>query len=147
MPTLITHPPYAPEFLVERIDCHTAHFATRWRKPGTAVITAHGDLDAANSQDLVDYALRNAARVSVMVIDLSGVTFFDTAGFSALHAVNRRCADDAIRWSLVPSVPVARLLRLCDTDSTLPVCPSVETALASVQGQPPRLLKLVAESR
>jgi anti-anti-sigma factor len=133
--------------LIERTDCHTAHFATRWLEPNMAVITAHGDLDAANSQEFVDYALRHAAHMSSLVLDLSGTTFFGTAGFSALHALNVRCAGDGIEWALVPGDAVSRLLRICDPDSALPICPSVESALASVQGEPQRLLKLVAKSR
>ena len=37
------------------------YFATRWLHPSMAVITAHGELDAANAQEFVDYALRHAA--------------------------------------------------------------------------------------
>ena len=57
-----------------------------------AIITAHGELDAANAQQFVDYALRHAPDTERLVLDLSGVEFFGTAGFSALHSVNVRCA-------------------------------------------------------
>jgi anti-anti-sigma factor len=145
MATLETSTFAAVGTLIERIDCHTAHFATKWLTPDTAVIAAHGDLDAANTQDFIDYAMRNAVHLNSLVLDLSGVTFFGTAGFSALHTLNVRCAGESVEWALVASAPVSRLLQICDPDATLPVCPSVETALASVQGQPRRLLKLVAE--
>jgi anti-anti-sigma factor len=135
-----------PESLIERTDCHTAHFATRWLQPETAVITAHGELDAANAQDFVDYALRHAAHVDRLVLDLTGVEFFGTAGFSALHSVNVRCAGEKIEWALAPSSAVTRLLRICDPDSALPICESVDTALSAVQGEP-RLLQLVSKPR
>ncbi|MCT7660865.1 STAS domain-containing protein [Mycobacterium deserti] len=147
MSTLSTSRPAPAGSLIERTDCHTAYFATRWLKPDTAVITAHGDLDAANSQQFVDYALRHAAQMKCLVLDLTGITFFGTAGFSALHTLNVRCAGETIQWALVPDGAVSRLLKICDPDSTLPICPSVESALATVQGEPQRLLKLVAESR
>ena len=54
-----------------------------------AVITAHGELDAANAQEFVDYALRHAAHIDRLVLDLTGVEFFGTAGFSALHTAER----------------------------------------------------------
>jgi anti-anti-sigma factor len=111
-----------------------------------AVITAHGDLDAANAQDFVEYAMRHAAHMSGLVLDLTGIGFFGTAGFSALHTLNVDCAGQHIEWALVPSVAVMRLLRICDPDSTLPVCTGVDTALARVQGAPQPLLKLVAKS-
>jgi anti-anti-sigma factor len=140
-----TAPPSADTF--ERTNCHSAHFATRWLRPSTAVITAHGELDAANAQQFVDYALRHAERTERLVLDLSGVDFFGTAGFSALHTVNVRCAGARIEWAMVPSAAVTRLLRICDPDSALPICSSVDSALATVQGEPRRLLQLVSKSR
>jgi anti-anti-sigma factor len=136
-----------PESLIEPADCHTAHFATRWLQRSMAVITAHGELDAANAQEFVDYALRHAAHIDRLVLDLTGVDFFGTAGFSALHSVNVRCAGEKIEWALAPSSAVTRLLRICDPDSALPICNSVDTALSAVQGEPRRLLQLVSKSR
>jgi anti-anti-sigma factor len=139
--------PASRESGIDRTACHTAQFATRWIPPSLAVITAHGELDAANAQEFVDYALRHAPRTDHLVLDLSGVEFFGTAGFSALHTVNVRCAGDEVHWALVPSAAVTRLLRICDPDSALPICRSVDVALSTVQGEPRRLLQLVPESR
>jgi anti-anti-sigma factor len=136
-----------PEPLTEPTDCHTAHFATRWLQPETAVITAHGEIDAANAQEFVDYALRHAPHTDRLVLDLTGVEFFGTAGFSALHSVNVRCAAEKIEWAMAPSSAVTRLLRICDPDSALPICDSVDTAVSAVQGEPRRLLQLVSKPR
>ena len=138
--------PVSQETVVERTDCHGAHFATRWLHRSMAIITAHGELDAANAQQFVDYALRHAPRTERLVLDLSGVEFFGTAGFSALHSVNVRCAGEEIQWAVVPSSAVTRLLRICDPDSALPISSSVDTALSAVQGEPRRLLQLVSKS-
>jgi anti-anti-sigma factor len=144
----VTHAqPASPESLIERTACRTAHFATRWLHPSTAVITAHGELDAANAQEFVDYALRHAPHIERLVLDLTGVDFFGTSGFSALHTVNVRCAGEKVQWALVPSSAVTRLLRICDPDSALPICGSVDVALSAVQGEPRRLLQLVAKPR
>ena len=139
--------PASPDSLIEPTDCHTAHFATRWLQPSTAVIAAHGELDAANAQEFVDYALRHAALMDQLVLDLTGVDFFGTAGFSALHTLNVRCAAEKIEWAMAPSPAVTRLMRICDPDSTLPICDGVDTALDAVQGEPRRLLQLVPKSR
>ena len=139
--------PASPDNLIEPIDCHAAHFATRWLKPSMAVITAHGELDAANAQQFVDYALRHAANTDRLVLDLTGVDFFGTAGFSALHTLNVRCAAEKIEWAMAPSAAVTRLMRICDPDSTLPICDGVDSALAAVQGEPRRLLQLVPKTR
>ena len=139
--------PASPESLIEPSDCHAAHFATRWLQPSMAVIAAHGELDAANAQEFVDYALRHAPHMERLVLDLCGVDFFGTAGFSALHTLNVRCAAEKIEWAMTPSPAVTRLMRICDPDSTLPICDSVDAALAAVQGEPRRLLQLVPKSR
>jgi anti-anti-sigma factor len=144
----VTHAqPASPGSLIERTDCHGAHFATRRQHSAIAVITAHGEIDAANAPEFVDYALRQAPNTERLVLDLSGLDFFGTAGFSALHSVNVRCAGEKINWAVVPSSAVTRLLRICDPDSALPICASVDAALSAVQGEPPRLLQLVAKSR
>jgi anti-anti-sigma factor len=144
----ITHAqPASPESFKERTACHTAHFATRWLQPSMAVITAHGELDAANAQEFVDYALRHAPHIDRLVLDLTGVEFFGTSGFSALHTVNVRCAGEKIQWALVPGRAVTRLLRICDPDSALPISRSVDVALSVVQGEPRRLLQLVPQAR
>jgi anti-anti-sigma factor len=145
MSTSLHAPSATPKSFIEPTDCHTAHFATRWLQPETAVITAHGELDAANAQEFVDYALRHAPHTDRLVLDLTGVEFFGTAGFSALHSVNVRCAAEKIEWAMAPSSAVTRLLRICDPDSALPMCDSVDTALSAVQGEPRRLLQLVSK--
>jgi anti-anti-sigma factor len=109
------------------------------------IITAHGEIDAANAIDFVEYSLSHDDQIDTLVIDLTGVKFFGSAGFSALHALNVRCAAKGIGWAMAPSKAVSRLLRICDPDSTLPVHRSLDMALAAVTGEPRRLLQLVPE--
>ncbi|MBI5340329.1 MAG: STAS domain-containing protein [Mycolicibacterium rufum] len=136
-----------PDLAPDNRVCHSAHFETRWPQPSTAVVSARGELDAANGNKFVEYALRNATQTQWLVIDLTGLTFFATAGFSALHTLNVQCAGEDIRWALVPSLAVDRLLRLCDPDSTLPICVDIPNALTTVHSDPPRLLKLIPQTR
>jgi anti-anti-sigma factor len=147
MSSIFYSPPALPAELLEPTDCHTAHFATRWLQPDTAVITVHGEIDAANAQEFVSYALRHAALIKRLVVDMSGVDFFGSSGFSALHTLNARAAGEEIGWALVPSASVTRLLRLCDPDSVLPIYPSTDVALSAVTDRSRPLLKLVPESR
>ncbi len=130
---------------VDRTESHAATFATRWLQPAVAVIAAHGELDASNAQELVDYALRDAYRTERLALDLTGVDFFGTAGFSALHTLNVRCASAGIEWVMVPSTAVSRLLRICNPESTLPIAATMPAALARLQADQRRLLQLVSE--
>jgi anti-anti-sigma factor len=139
--------PIASSKPADHPESHTAYFATRWLHPSAAVITIHGDLDASNAQEFADYALRHSEHTERLVLDLSGVDFFGTAGFSALHTVNVRCAGANVDWALVPSSGVTRLLRICDPDSALPIASTVQGALSVVEGEPRRLLQLVSQAR
>lgn len=130
---------------VDRRDSNSASFATRWPQPSVEVITATGELDASNAQELVDYALRDADRTRRLALDLTGIEFFGTAGFSALHTLNVRCAGAGVEWVLVPSTAVRRLLRICDPDSALPFAATMSAALSKLQADQRRLLQLVTE--
>ncbi|BBZ10203.1 sulfate transporter [Mycobacterium branderi] len=126
-------------------ESHTARF-TAHRGATAAVVSASGELDASNANQLADYVVRCAASTKSLVVDLSGVEFFGTAGFSALHTINVRCAGADVRWAVVPSHAVSRLLRICDPDKTLPIAESVTEGLADNE-EPRRLLQLIAQSR
>jgi anti-anti-sigma factor len=123
----------------------TARFVADWM-PSGPVITAHGELDASNAGQLADYVQRCATHSKSLILDLSGVEFFGTAGFSALHTINVRCAGADVRWAVGPSQAVSRLLRLCDPDNALPIAESVADAVGENDESRP-LLQLVSQPR
>jgi anti-anti-sigma factor len=132
-------------------QCNTAQFSVR-RSPSGTVIAADGELDASNADHLAIYVQRNARRSTRVILDLRGLEFIGTAGFSALHRINVVCSSAQVRWAMAPSPAVWRLLRVCDPDSTLPVTtPIDEPLLQSVAwtgGEESRpLLQLVPQPR
>ena len=124
---------------------HTARFTAEWG-PSFVVITAHGELDASNAAQLADYVQRCVAYSESVIVNLSGLKFFGTAGFSALHTINVRCAGADVRWAVVPNKAVSRLLRICDPDSALPLIESVADSLDENK-EPHRLFQLVPQPR
>src|SRR6185312_2219609 len=104
---------------------HSARFTAQW-DPSRVVITVHGELDASNATALADYFDGCVAHSTPLILDLSDLKFFGTAGFSALHLINVKCAGANLRWGVVPNKAVTRLLRICDPDSTLPLVESVD---------------------
>jgi anti-anti-sigma factor len=108
------------------------------------VITADGELDASNAIHFADYFDRciTDSASTPLVVDLSGLKFFGTAGFSALHVINVKCAAAKLRWAVVPSKAVSRLLRICDPDHALPLIASVH-AMPDADGPGDRLFQLV----
>ncbi|MBV8860382.1 MAG: STAS domain-containing protein [Mycobacterium sp.] len=123
----------------------SARFTAQWG-PSFVVVTAHGELDASNAHQLADYVQRCATHSRSVILNLSGLDFFGTAGFSALHTINVRCAAADVRWAVVPSRAVSRLLGICDPDSALPVTKSVPAILEENE-EPRRLLQLIPQSR
>jgi anti-anti-sigma factor len=126
-------------------ESQTARFTARWAE-SSAVVSAHGELDASNANQLADYVQRCAARSRLLILDLRGLEFFGTAGFSALHTINVRCAGADLPWAVVPSQAVSRLLRICDPDNTLPIAHAA-AAVFDDDEEPRPLLELVSQSR
>src|SRR6476659_3472932 len=112
-----------------------ARFNTRWTMSSVAIVSAYGDIDATNASTLTEYAIANAARCRGLILDLTGLKFFGTEGFSALHRVAVRCARAEIGWMAVPAAAVSRVLRMCDPHGSLPIVDSVGVALANLQDQ------------
>jgi anti-anti-sigma factor len=131
-------------------QCRTAQFSARWDSSGT-VITADGELDAANADQLATYVQRAVGRTTRLILDLRGLEFIGTAGFSALHRINVACSAAQVHWAMAPSPAVSRLLRVCDPDGTLPVTePTDEPLLAARTAaghQEHPLLQLVPQAR
>jgi anti-anti-sigma factor len=108
----------------------SATFTTRMSESSVAIVTVAGELDFTNTEELIGTATHVADGSTDVVIDLSGVEFFGTAGFTALHALNEQYTAQHIRWAVVPSRNVDRVVRICDTESVVPLRRTLELALA-----------------
>lgn len=101
------------------------------------------------------YVQQSVNRSRRLILDLRGLKFVGTAGFSALHRINVVCSAAQVWWAMAPSPAVSRLLRVCDPDGTLPVTtPKAEPLLEPLWveggegGENPRpLLQLVPQPR
>jgi anti-anti-sigma factor len=96
-------------------------FATEWLDPSVVRISVAGDIDAANAGEVPDYVFGRAANCRQLILDMSEVTFFGTAGFSAVCIVDARCAQASVEWTLTASRAVSRVLDICDPRHQLPV--------------------------
>lgn len=129
----------------------TAQFRARWDPSGTTVIAVSGELDAANADQLAAHVQYGIGRSRRVILDLRGLTFIGTAGFSALHRINVVCSAAQAYWAMAPSPAVSRLLRICDPDGTLPVTTHFHEPLlqpvADGQDECEPLLQLVPQAR
>jgi anti-anti-sigma factor len=99
-------------------------------KSSVAVISAHGAIDASNADTLSEYTLRHVTGCRGLILDMSGLDFFDTEGFSALHTISACCAHAGTSWAAVPGGAVSRVLRVCGPNAWLPAADTIEAALA-----------------
>ncbi|OBJ48174.1 STAS domain-containing protein [Mycobacterium sp. 1423905.2] len=105
-----------------RAYCH--HVAT--------VVTIRGEIDAVNVDRLADYVGHFISEKDRVVLDLSDVTQFSTAGTSLLYAVDDECSAAGAEWTLVPSAAVIDQLSGGKDWALLPIARSVHEALRSL---------------
>src|ERR1700758_5771443 len=72
------------------------------RSPAT-VIEVGGEIDAHNAQHVTDYLADFIYVSHPLVLDLSGVDFLGTAGFSAILQFAEECRRAGRHWALVSS--------------------------------------------
>ena len=124
---------------------HAASFATRWLPQSAAVITVHGELDAASAPEFATYAMRRTFHTRRLVVDLSGVEFFGTAGLAALEELDGRCSAKSVAWGFTSCTAVDRLLKL--RTAALPIYATVSEALTDLDVKATRSLQLVPQPR
>ncbi|MFI0240242.1 STAS domain-containing protein [Streptomyces sp. NPDC016845] len=96
------------------------------------VITVSGEIDHETGAPLREAAVEAlAGRVPHLVVDLTSVTFMDSAGLNILLRAHRR-AVDAGGWLRLAGVGanVLRILQIVGIDSVIDLYPDAETALA-----------------
>ena len=68
----------------------------------TVLVAAIGEIDAPSATALSERIEEHQSRNRQLVLDLSRLEFFGTAGYSVLHRVHSRCARAGVDWVLVP---------------------------------------------
>ncbi|MCK0173956.1 MULTISPECIES: STAS domain-containing protein [Mycobacteriaceae] len=105
-----------------------ASYAISAVTPTLSVIAVTGEIDATNGRDLGRYVEQHTATSTQLILDCTGVVFFGSQGFSALHYTCVSCARMDVDWVIVPGREVRRLLRICDPHGELPLADSLEAA-------------------
>lgn len=107
---------------LDRREVHyRAIFSACHLTESTVLVTVRGEVDATNNRALARYVERQVSDSARLVLDLTEIEFFGTAGFAALHNVNVICARYGVSWVLTVGPPLRRLLSICDPDNLLPL--------------------------
>jgi anti-anti-sigma factor len=104
------------------------------RHPSTVTV-AHvsGDVDLASADVFRDGLAESVASGDAFVLDLDGVTFMGSLGFSVLVETHHETERRNIKWAIVAgSSPITRPLRITGLEQVLPIYPTVPDALAAL---------------
>lgn len=101
------------------------------RDRGHTVLEFHGEIDIAAAAQIVPYLDRVTARPGArVVIDLSGVDFFDCSGLRLLYRARGRVLGRGGELRLVCTHPLTlRILKVTGLARLLPPQPSLDAAL------------------
>lgn len=126
---LSNSPPAVP------ISPEQARFTSCLVGPNMVLVTVDGELDATNAADLAKYIQRVIDGRRGLIVDLRGLEFFGTAGFSTLHHVNVTSSRRDVKWVVLPGRLVNRVLEICDPERGLPVASTLERAMAALSAK------------
>lgn len=98
---------------------------------GHTVLEFRGEIDIAAATELLPHLDRVTAQPAAqLVIDLSGVEFFDCSGLRLLYRARSRVLDHDGRLLLVCTHPLTlRIIRVTGLSRLLPPLPSLDAAL------------------
>jgi len=94
------------------------------------VVTLPTEIDVTNTDEIRQALLSASHDVAVLIIDMSGTTFCDSAGVHAIIAAYREAAAAGTELRLVATA-VLRILTLTGVDQLIPIYPTLEAALAA----------------
>jgi len=105
-------------------------------RDGVPLVRAHGEIDVHTLPEF-ERALRTGIERggSALVVDLSDVSYLDSAGLSALVAAYRKLSarDAALYVAAAPGRPVARAIEITRLNTLFHVCSTVEEAIAQIK--------------
>jgi anti-anti-sigma factor len=103
------------------------------RSDGIQVVHAPDELDMATADGLAARGCAAAVHARLLLLDLSGLSFCDARGLSALVQIANYADRTRCRYGLIAPQPrVAKVLQVCRLDQRLPVFAAVGDALENL---------------
>ncbi|KQH78275.1 sulfate transporter [Mycobacterium gordonae] len=123
MTTAITSVSSAADCNGAQIRAHCRHLAT--------VVTIRGEIDAFNVDQVGEHVRRFVLRDNPVVLDLSAVTHFSSAGIALFCVLDEECRAAGVEWMIVANPVVNALLGDSSdpAEALFPVTRSVHEAL------------------
>lgn len=122
-------------------DPHSTLRATTDRSGPAVLIYAGGEIDACNEETWRHLVTEAAAVVTApgpLIVDVSGLEFMGCCAFAVLAEQAKRCGERGVELRLASLDPfVGRIVDACGLSRTLPVYPTVDSALAAADRRSP----------
>ena len=113
--------------------CGRAVFTAQELTDACVLVGVRGDVDATNRHALGRFIERHTRVSKQLILDLTGVDFFGSQGFTALYYVSVQCARRDVDWIVAAGPPVLRILKICDPGGEIPLFGDLEAALARLE--------------
>lgn len=111
-------------------DCNGAQIRAHCRQLAT-IVTIRGEIDAVNVDQIGEHVRRFVLRDNPVVLDLSAVTHFSSAGMALFCVLDEECRAAGAEWMIVAN-PVVRALLGDPAEAPYPVTASVHEALRNL---------------
>lgn len=104
------------------------------RHGGTVLARLSGEIDLSNAGAVEDKVTGSLAGATGIAVDLSGLSYLDSAGLALLVRLSGRLTSAAgsLRLVVPPSAVVGRTLSVSGLAEAIPVDETVEAALAAL---------------
>jgi anti-anti-sigma factor len=109
--------------------CGRAAFLAGDMAAARVLVDVQGDVDATNCHAFGRFVDRHTGVSRQLILDLTGVDFFGSQAFPALHYIGVQCARRDVDWLIVGGPSVQRIVHICDPGGELPVVPHIAAAL------------------
>lgn len=119
---------FRPRYGTPVFDCDGAQVRAQCRHLAT-VVTVSGAIDTKNIDRVSEYSKHFVLPDQPVVLDLSAVDWFTTAGISFLDRVDEACRTAGVEWALIVSPAVSGVLRSTDDEDLFSIVDSVHEAL------------------
>ncbi|OBK23374.1 sulfate transporter [Mycobacterium asiaticum] len=112
------------------LDCTGAQVRAHYR-PLATVVTIRGEIDAVNVDQIGEHVRRFVLGDNPVVLDLTGVTHFSSAGIGLLCVLDEECRAAGVEWMLVGNPAISALLGEPD-EAEFPLTTSLHEALRNL---------------
>jgi len=105
-------------------------------REGFPVVTVSGEIDLYTAPRFSDALAEASGNAAALIVDLSTISYIDSAGLSALLAVFRRLSSRGASLYVIspPNNPgVRRVMEVTRLDSLISVRPTLEDALKELR--------------